>query len=148
MAVVTNPSADVHMLLGQAHFQLDEYKQAVSPIRTAIDKYRGQGKKPKENWLLLLRVIYFERNDFDNMLAVVKELLVYYPKDTYVLTLAGIYSERGDTKKQLVLTEVLYEKAMPSMILAWWVRLFSWPAGRWSAGRLDYRLGRSRCLRP
>ncbi len=33
-----------------------------------------------------------------------------YPKDTYVLTLAGVYSELGDTKKQLALTEALYEK--------------------------------------
>jgi tetratricopeptide (TPR) repeat protein len=74
--------------------------------------YRDQGRPPKENWLLLLRVIYFERNDYDNMLKVVKELLVYYPKDTYILTLAGIYSEQGDTKKQLVLSEVLYEKGM------------------------------------
>jgi tetratricopeptide (TPR) repeat protein len=46
------------------------------------------------------------------MIDVVKELIVYYPKDTYVLTLAGIYSELGDTKKQLALTEVLYEKGM------------------------------------
>jgi tetratricopeptide (TPR) repeat protein len=60
--------------------------------------------------LLLLRVIYFELKDYDNMIDVVKELIVYYPKDTYILTLAGIYSELGDTKKQLALTEVLYEK--------------------------------------
>jgi tetratricopeptide (TPR) repeat protein len=44
------------------------------------------------------------------MIDVVKELVRYYPKDTYILTLAGIYSELGDTKKQLALTEVLYEK--------------------------------------
>jgi tetratricopeptide (TPR) repeat protein len=44
------------------------------------------------------------------MIGVVRELIAYYPKDTYVLTLAGIYSELGDTKKQLALTEVLYEK--------------------------------------
>ena len=84
----------------------------MKPIRSAIDMYRDQGRPPKENWLLLLRVIYFERNDYDNMLKVVKELLQYYPKDTYILTLAGIYSEQGDTLKQLALTEVLYEKGM------------------------------------
>jgi tetratricopeptide (TPR) repeat protein len=72
--------------------------------------YRNQGQTPKENWLLLLRVIYFEQKDYESMIGVVKELIAYYPKDTYVLTLAGIYSELGDTKKQLALTEVLYEK--------------------------------------
>ncbi|MCH8227193.1 MAG: hypothetical protein IIC63_02090, partial [Proteobacteria bacterium] len=112
MQAVAEPSADIFMLKGQALFQMERYNEALNPIKTAIDLYRDQGRPPKENWLLLLRVIYFERNDYANMLNVVKELIVYYPKDTYILTLAGIYSEQGDTKKQLVLTEVLYEKGM------------------------------------
>ena len=99
------------MLEGQALFQLARYDEALVPIKTGIDMYRNQGQRPKENWLLLLRVIYFEQKDYESMIDVVKELIVYYPKDTYVLTLAGIYSELGDTKKQLALTEVLYEKA-------------------------------------
>jgi tetratricopeptide (TPR) repeat protein len=109
---VAEPSADIFMLKGQALFQMERYNDALGPIKTAIAMYRDQGRPPKENWLLLLRVIYFERNDYDNMLLVVKELIVYYPKDTYILTLAGIYSEKGDTKKQMALTEVLYEKGM------------------------------------
>jgi len=112
MQAVAEPSADIFMLKGQALFQMERYDDALEPIKIAINMYRDQGRPPKENWLLLLRVIYFERNDYDNMLKVVKELLVYYPKDTYILTLAGIYSEQGDTKKQLVLSEVLYEKGM------------------------------------
>jgi tetratricopeptide (TPR) repeat protein len=110
MANVSEPSADIFMLEGQALFQLARYDEALVPIKTGIDMYRQQGQVPKENWLLLLRVIYFEQKDYENMIDVVRELIVYYPKDTYVLTLAGIYSELGDTKKQLALTEVLYEK--------------------------------------
>jgi tetratricopeptide (TPR) repeat protein len=110
MALIPEPSADVLMIEGQALFQLARYDEALVPIKTAIDMYREQGQKPKENWLLLLRVIYFEQKDYDSMLEVVKELIVYYPKDTYLLVLAGIYSELGDTKKQLALVEVLYEK--------------------------------------
>ena len=112
MQSIAEPSADIYMLKGQALFQMERYDDALNPIKTAIDLYRDQGRPPKENWLLLLRVIYFERSDYGNMLKVVKELIVYYPKDTYILTLAGIYSEQGDTKKQLVLSEVLYEKGM------------------------------------
>ena len=110
MANISEPSADVLMLEGQALFQLARYDEALVPIKSAIDMYRNQGQTPKENWLLLLRVIYFEQKDYESMIDVVKELIVYYPKDTYILTLAGIYSELGDTKKQLTLTEVLYEK--------------------------------------
>jgi tetratricopeptide (TPR) repeat protein len=112
MSEIAEPSADVLMLEGQALFQLTRYDEALVPIKSAIDMYRNQGQKPKENWLLLLRVIYFEQKDYDSMIDVVRELIVYYPKDTYILTLAGIYSELGDTKKQLALTEVLYEQGL------------------------------------
>jgi len=112
LAAIPEPSADVVMIEGQALFQLGRYDEALVPIKTAIEMYREQGQKPKENWLLLLRVIYFEQKEYELMIDVVKELIAYYPKDTYVLTLAGIYSELGDTKKQLALTEVLYEKGL------------------------------------
>lgn len=110
MAIVPEPSADVYMLLGQAYFQMQNYKEALGPIKTAIDMTNAQGGTPRENWLLLLRVIYYEMGDFPNMIGVLNDLIRYYPKDTYVLTLAGVYSELGETKKQLALAEVLYEK--------------------------------------
>jgi tetratricopeptide (TPR) repeat protein len=112
LAAIPEPSPDVLMIEGQALFQLARYDEALVPIKTAIEMYREQGQIPKENWLLLLRVIYFEHKEYELMIGVVKELIAYYPKDTYILTLAGIYSELGDTKKQLALTEVLYEKGM------------------------------------
>jgi tetratricopeptide (TPR) repeat protein len=109
---IPEPSPDVLMIEGQALFQLARYDEALVPIKTAIEMYRDQGQTPRENWLLLLRVIYFEQKEYELMIDVVKELLTYYPKDTYVITLAGIYSELGDTKKQLALTEVLYEQGL------------------------------------
>ena len=110
MAVVVEPAADIYMLMGQAHFQMQQYQKALGPITTAIDMFREQGRVPRENWLLLLRVCYWELKDFPNMLIVLEELIEAYPKDSYILTLAGVHSELGDTKKQLALTEALYEK--------------------------------------
>ena len=110
MAVIVEPAPDIFMLQGQAYFQMGRFQDALEPIKTAIEMYRNQGNVPKENWLLLLRVIYWELKDFPNMLIVIQELIQEYPKDTYVLTLAGVYSELGETKKQLALTEALYEK--------------------------------------
>ena len=112
MAVVPEPAADVYMLVGQAHFSMNQYDKAIRPIKIAIDMFRDQGRVPRENWLLLLRVCYWELKDFPNMLIVLEELIEAYPKDSYVLTLAGVHSELGDTKKQLALTESLYEKGL------------------------------------
>lgn len=110
MATLEEPSADAYLLLGQAHFQLKQYQQALAPIRTAIDLYQDQGERPKENWLLLLQVIYYELEDYERMVDVLKELIHLYPKDRYLMTLAAVYSQLGQTRKQLAITEGLYDK--------------------------------------
>ena len=112
IALVPDPDPDVYMLLGQAYIQKEDYRSALTPIKTGIDKYTAQGSVPKENWLLLLRVCYFELEDYPNMIDTLLRLLAHYPKDTYYLTLAGAYSERGETMKQLVISEALYEKGL------------------------------------
>ena len=110
VASLESPSADVFMLVGQAHFQLKQYDAALPQIEKAVDLYRKQGKTPKENWLILLRVIYHQKNDYKNMRIVLEELVDLYPKDRYLRALAGVYSELGDTGKQLTLMESLYER--------------------------------------
>ena len=112
MASIEEPAADVYMLEGQALFQLTRYDDALEPIKKAIQMYQEQGQTPKENWLLLLRAIYLEKRDYENMLVVLRQLIEYYPKDTYVLTLAAVLGELGETKKQLALIESLYEKGL------------------------------------
>ena len=109
MSKVEEPAADVYMLMGQAYFQLGDYNKALEPIQTAVDMVKAQGNVPKENWLLLLRVIHYENKNYAAMIDVLEELITHYPKDTYLLTLAGAHSELEDTMKQLVIVEALYE---------------------------------------
>lgn len=110
IAETEEPGADLYLLLGQAYFQQEDYKNALQPMRTAIKMYEDQGKRPKENWLLILRVIHYELEDYDKMVVVLKKLIRLYPKDSYMMTLAAAYSQLGKTKKQLAIMEVLYEK--------------------------------------
>ncbi len=105
-----HPDISLYMLQGQAYYQLKEYDKALAPIKSAIDVDKSAGKIPKENTLLLLRAIYYEKKDFKNMVSVLKEVIQHYPKDSYLYSLAAIYSELGQTKKQMALTEVLFEK--------------------------------------
>lgn len=106
---VAEPSADIVLLEGQIYYQMERYADAVPLLVRAVQMNRDQGITPKENWLLLLHSCYLQLEDYQNLLGVARELIRYYPKDQYILTLAGVYSELGDTKKQLALTEVLYE---------------------------------------
>jgi len=112
IAIVPDPSADTLVLLGQAYYQGERYAEAIGPIKEGVEKQKSFGKAPRENWLLLLRSCYYETNNFQGMLAVLKDLVRLYPKDDYIVSMAGVYSELGDFKKQMVLTEVMYEKGL------------------------------------
>ncbi len=110
MTGAQTPTPDIYLLLGQAYFQLGDYQNAIQPLEHAVLQYREAGKKPKENWLLLLRVIYYELKRYNKMLLVFNELIRLYPKVQHLMTLADVYGELGDKRKQLVLMEALYEK--------------------------------------
>lgn len=110
MSMVAEPSSELYMVVGQAYYQMDQYRNAVDPMKKGIELYKQQGKTPRENWLLLIQSCYFQLQDYNKLIPAVKELISYYPDDKYLLTLAGAYSELGETKKQLAITEVLYER--------------------------------------
>ena len=103
------PSADAYMLIGQAYYMLKKYDKALPNVKKGIAMYEKAGRKPKENWLLLLRGIYYERNDYKNMLPAVKSLVKYYPKQQYMMTLAGIYNELNQESNMLAIFEAMYD---------------------------------------
>ncbi|MBI2969867.1 MAG: tetratricopeptide repeat protein [Gammaproteobacteria bacterium] len=103
------PNENVYMLLGQAYYQLEQYKESLEPLKKAYNMVKERRDKPKENLLLLLRVDYFNLEDYKSMLAVLKELVTLYPKSEYWLTMAGTYSELKQLKKQMSILEMLYE---------------------------------------
>ena len=111
-ALTAKPTENAYMLLGQGYYQLEEYKNSLTPLKKAYAMVTGRGDTPKENLLLLLRVNYFNLNDYENMLDVLKELVVYYPKPEYWLTMAGTYSELKRLDKQMSILEMLYEAGM------------------------------------
>ena len=108
--MVDEPSDTIYLLIAQSYYQLNQFKEAIKPMETVINNAKSRGEKPKENWLLLLRVIYYELKDYKKMIAILHELLSLYPKEQYLRTLGAIHSEMGNTKKQLAVMEALYEK--------------------------------------
>ena len=106
------PTENAYMLLGQGYYQLEQYKESLVPLNKAYAMVTGRGDIPKENLLLLLRVDYFNLGDYENMLRILKELVVYYPKAEYWMTMAGTYSELKRLDKQMSILEMLYEGGM------------------------------------
>ena len=108
-ALTEKPTENAYMLLGQGYYQLEQYKEALVPLKKAYAMVAGRGDIPEEKLLLLLRVNYFNLNDYENMLKVMEELVAYYPKAEYWLSMAGTYSELERPGKQMAILEMLYK---------------------------------------
>ena len=101
---------DLHMLLGQAHYELAEFAAALPHVEKAVAMSRASGEPPAENRLLLLQAIHHQREDLERLEAVSLELATSYPRPRHLRTLAGVYSRRGDTRKLLSIMETLYDR--------------------------------------
>jgi len=108
------PSPDGLILIGQAHYQLKQYDQALPNVQKAITLYEELGTKPKEGWLNLLSSIYRQKKEYRNMLPVVKSLVQLYPKKRYLLTLGGIYNELDDQARMTAMYQALYDQGLLS----------------------------------
>lgn len=127
------PTAQPLILLGQAYYSLGtedgisearaavEFRKGIPYILQAIDLYVAAEKEPKENWYLLLRVMYFEMKQNQKVVDILELLVNKWPKKDYWLQLAGMYGEMGVDartekarnfleKKQLATYETAYRQ--------------------------------------
>lgn len=107
--VAKAPTSSAYITLGQAHFQLEQYKQAVEAVEKALVLVREQNGQPPEQALLILRASYFELENMPKVLEVLEMLVNLYPKGQYFSQLAILYGERGDEKRQLLTLEAAYD---------------------------------------
>ena len=107
-AVVTNPGPRPYIFLAQAYYQLRRFPEAITPVMTAIAIAKERGQRPKENWWLLLRAMYFELEDWDKVLDVLSTLVVEYPKKDYWVQLSGVLGQEGFEKEQVAALEVAW----------------------------------------
>lgn len=110
--LVESPGANAKILLGQIHYQLDDYKAARQPIREAVAELESRNEQVRENWYLLLRAIYYSDKDYAGLSDVLESLVRHYPKREYWVQLSAVYGELGHEKKQLAALETAYEQGL------------------------------------
>jgi tetratricopeptide (TPR) repeat protein len=106
------PNANAYVLLSQGYYQIKNYDKALFNVEKAIDIYRDKGKVPKEQWYNLARFLYFEKDDTNKTVAVLEELLKYYPKKQYWVQISHLYGEQKKETQQLAAMETAYVQAM------------------------------------
>jgi tetratricopeptide (TPR) repeat protein len=107
-----SPNANAYVLLAQGYYQLKNYDRALRNVEIAIDLFEQKGKIPKEQWYNLARFLYMEGNQYDDAMAVLEDLLLYYPKKQYWVQLGYLYSEKRNEGRQLAAMETAYDQDM------------------------------------
>jgi tetratricopeptide (TPR) repeat protein len=112
LTTVEDPSPDAHVLMAQAHYQGADYKGAEKSLLTALKLARDNQQAPKENWLALLRGVYYEQQEYDKSVRVLELLAGSYIKDSYWLQLSGMYGLNSQQPRQLSALHAAYRNGM------------------------------------
>ncbi len=112
LATANNPGPEPYILLGSAYYQTNNFAGMVRPIEKAMSIARERNMPVKEQWWLLLRVAYYEQNNFKKVRDILQVLVINWPKKEYWTQLSAIYGELGDEKRQLAAYQSAYDQGL------------------------------------
>lgn len=95
-------------MMSQAYYQLEQYEKAIGPALKVVKLTQQAGEKVKEQSLLLLRVLYYEAERYQQVIDTLSDLIRLYPKKQYWMQLASIYGELENQQRQLNVLELAY----------------------------------------
>ncbi len=108
LAEATIVGADQRYFLAQIYYQLERKRDSLNMVELAISDVESRGILPKERYWGLQRVLYYEKSDYQTVIAILEKLVKHYPKWSYWKQLGGMYGEREREIDRLVSTELVY----------------------------------------
>lgn len=108
MQQVESVRPEAHMLKAQAFYQMEDYAAAEPPIIAALRESRNRGQAPREQWLALLRAVYYEQGDYPKAARVLSELIERWPNPNYYKQLAGMLGLMERQQAQLAVMHAAY----------------------------------------
>jgi tetratricopeptide (TPR) repeat protein len=110
LRTANKPSPDSYILLASAYYQLNSYQEMIAPVEKAMSIAEDRGTPAKEQWWLLLRVAYYELENYKKVKDILEVLVSNWPKKEYWTQLAAMYGELEDEKRQLSAYESAYDQ--------------------------------------
>ena len=108
MRLTKEDNKTAYEMMAQAYYQLEQYKKALRPAWKVIELTQAAGEPVKEQSYLLLRVLHYEMEEYQQVVDILEELIKLFPKKQYWMQLASIYGELDNQKKQLAVLELAY----------------------------------------
>jgi tetratricopeptide (TPR) repeat protein len=104
----TNPSAAPRFFMATVYYQMKDYNKAIEQMELGIQIAQERGTDiTEQNWSLLT-FLYFEKEDWPNVIRVLQVLVEEFPKREHWVRLAGVYGQEGFEKEQLYTLEAAY----------------------------------------
>lgn len=108
----TNPAPDPFILRAQILYNLNRFKEMVSPIENALRIARERNLPAKENWYGLLNFAYFNQENYEKVRDIQIILLENWPKARYWKSLAGAFTELGQDEKLIYAYDAAHTQGM------------------------------------
>lgn len=102
------PSPPPYVFLAQIYYQMQNYRKALPLMEKAVGIAQERGMLVRENWWLLLRAMYFAREDYDKVIEIVEILVRDFPKRSYWVQLSGLYGQENKEIPQLQAIDAAY----------------------------------------
>lgn len=98
--LVTSIDADQYYIFSLLFYQMDQSERALAHANEAVRLAEAEDETPEENWYSMQRLLYFEKEDYENTAAVLEKMVRDYPKVSTWRQLSDIYSllERYDDR--------------------------------------------------
>ena len=103
-----NPSADPRFFMATVYYQMKEFDKAIEQMELGIQIAEERGTTVKEQHWSLLTFLYFEKEDWPNVIETLKVLVEKFPKREHWVRLAGVYGQEGYEKEQMYSLEAAY----------------------------------------
>ena len=117
MSEVETVTSQSYALLGQAYFQIEDFKKALSSMETAISMAEEEGNQPRENWYVIMAASIGEmKKEIGEEESLYRQIDIYetlvdlYPKKQYFIQLGGTYGQLGFEREYMSNLKIAYEK--------------------------------------
>ncbi|MFK7897147.1 MAG: tetratricopeptide repeat protein [Myxococcota bacterium] len=99
---VETPAPSSYYTLAVTYYQAERPADAVAPAKKAVEL----SDDPREAWYRLLLSLHLEREEYDEALAILDDIILKYPNKAYWTQLAAIYSQKDMTNKSLAVQQL------------------------------------------
>jgi tetratricopeptide (TPR) repeat protein len=104
---VAKPDPAGIYLKALAYFQMGETDAAIVNVKEAIELSPDE---PRESWMRMLYSLYTSKEDYDNAIPLLKELMLRFPKKEYWIQLSLLYRAEDSLDDSLAVLQLAYNQ--------------------------------------